>query len=73
MTKTSPSREGTHGMNNDEFEPVRSAVPAIAVAIIDSFVITHSIIITVIVAVSALAALSPRKGVRRRSGDRQRS
>jgi hypothetical protein len=73
MTKTSPSREGTHGMNNDEIEPVRSAVPAIAAAIIDSFVITHSIIITVIVAVSALAALSPGKGIRRRSGDRKRS
>lgn len=45
-------------MNNDETEPARSAVPAIAAAIIDSFLITHSIIITVIVAVSALAALS---------------
>jgi hypothetical protein len=42
-------------MNNDEIEPVRPAVTAIAAAIIDSFVITHSIIITVIVAVSVLA------------------
>lgn len=42
-------------MNNDEIEPVRSAVTAIAGAIINSFVVTHSIIITVIVTVSVLA------------------
>ena len=61
-------------MNNDEIEPVRSAVTAIVGAIIDSFVITRSIIVTVIVAVSVLAvALSLGEGVRRRSGDRQRS
>ena len=58
-------------MNNDEIEPVRSAVTAIAAAIINSFVITHSIIITVIVTVSVLAvALSLGKRVRRRPGDR---
>jgi hypothetical protein len=55
MTKTSSSCEGTPGMNNDEIEPVRSAVTAIAGAIINSFVVTHSIIITVIVTVSVLA------------------
>lgn len=42
-------------MNNDEIEPVRSAVTAIAGVIINSFVVTHSIIITVIVTVSVLA------------------
>lgn len=51
MTKTSSSCEGTPGMNNDDTEPVRSAVTAI----VNSFVITHSIIITVIVAVFVLA------------------
>jgi hypothetical protein len=55
MTKTSSSREGTPGTKNDEIEPVRSAVTAIAGAIINSFVVTHSIIITVIVTVSVLA------------------
>jgi hypothetical protein len=56
MTKTSSSlTEGIPGMNNDEIEPVRSAVTAIAGAIINSFVVTHSIIITVIVAASVLA------------------
>jgi hypothetical protein len=42
-------------MKNDDIEPVRSLVAAIAVAIINSFVVTHSIIITVIVTVSVLA------------------
>ena len=42
-------------MKNDEIEPVRYAVTVIAVAIINSFVVTHSIIITVIVTVSVLA------------------
>ncbi|HZR52926.1 MAG TPA: hypothetical protein VFB06_25860 [Streptosporangiaceae bacterium] len=41
-------------MSNDEIERVRSAVTAIAAAIINSFMITHSIIITVIVTVSVL-------------------
>jgi hypothetical protein len=74
MTKTSSSREGTPGMDNDKIEPVTSAVTAIAAAIINSFVITHSIMITLIVAVSVLTvALSLGKRIRRRSGDRQRS
>jgi hypothetical protein len=60
MTKTSSSREGIPGMNNDEIEPVRSAATAIAGAIINSFVVTHSIIITVIVAVSVLAVALSR-------------
>jgi hypothetical protein len=55
MTKTSSTREGTPGMKNDEIEPVRSAVTAIACAIINSFVVTHSVIVTVIVTVSVLA------------------
>ena len=42
-------------MKNDGIEPVRSAVTAIAGAIINSFVATHSITITVIVTISALA------------------
>jgi hypothetical protein len=54
MTKTSSSREGTPGMNNDEIKRVRSAVTGIAGTIINSFVVTHSIIITVIVTVSVL-------------------
>jgi hypothetical protein len=74
MTKPSSSCEGTSGMNNDELESVRSAVTAIAAAIINSFVITHSIIITVIVTVSVLAvALSQGKRTRPGPGDRQRS
>ena len=53
-------------MDNDEIEPVRSGVAAVAAAIINSFVITHSIFITVIVAVSVLAVmLSLGKRIRR--------
>ena len=54
-------------MNNEEIEPVRSAVTAVAGAIINSFIVTHSIIITVIVTVSVLAvALSLGERVHRR-------
>jgi hypothetical protein len=42
-------------MSNDEIETVRSAVTAVAGAIINSFVVTHSVIVTVIVTVSVLA------------------
>jgi hypothetical protein len=42
-------------MKNDGIEPVRSAVTAIAGAIMNCFVVTHSIVITVIVTVSVLA------------------
>lgn len=60
-------------MNNDEIEPVRSAVTAVAGAIINSFVVTHSIFITAIVTVSVLAVALSLRERGRRAGDCQRS
>ena len=57
MTKALSSCEGMPGMNNEEIERVRSAVTAVAAAIINSFAVTHSIVITVIVAVCVLAVV----------------